>query len=92
MVRLSTSAVLILLLSGCAMSVRPVDVWYRDSPKDWTPPKKFAHCEVNGEVIIENGKPHGRDVVRLDCLRDEETVYVDKRTGRVAWRQHWWGW
>jgi hypothetical protein len=81
---------LILLLSGCAMQ-RPVAIWFRNSPENWTPPKKFAHCSVNGEVVIENGKPNGRDTVRLDCVTEEETVYVDKYSKRVVWRERWWG-
>lgn len=85
---------LVLLLAaaaGCASHGPPVVIWSRNSPENWTPPKKFAHCAINGEVVFENGKRNGREVVRLDCVKDEETIYVDKRTKRVAWRVRWWG-
>jgi len=88
-------AVLLCLLAAagaCSLHERPVAIWFRNSPENWTPPKKFAHCDVNGEVVFEDGTPNGREVVRLDCVQDEETVYVDKKSKHVAWREHWWGW
>jgi hypothetical protein len=87
--------VAILLCGGCAMQERPMVIWFKPVPEGWTPPPKFAHCTINsmqgGQYVMENGKPKGLPTIRLDCVQDEETVYLERDSKRVVWREHWWG-
>jgi hypothetical protein len=88
-----------LFLSGCASDGGPL-IWKRDQPPliishrrvpdGWTLPEKYAHCTVvqhNGQKIIENGKPRGRSLIKVEC--PEAIVYVDTVSKRLVWKHEW---
>ena len=83
----AASAVLILALSGCAFQKRPLIIWFRNAPTDWTPPHGFTGCQIRDEVVLENGEPNGQPTIRMEC--PHRTALVDKRTKQIVWQTYW---